>query len=263
MPVHNFSSDFSVNEVPQYVGLKQNSHVEGGRTQIQSLADVPVYPYHLEEYLIPGFRSLDDAMKQYWSGMRIPTKDSYRFVRVKIAGGDKSILIWNDDLVGGRARLPVAAISRDSIEANVEKFSPRYHHMATRFLSSRGDQVAKVYRPTPWLVDYGLTVWAEHKADIEYILYQILNRFHPLAEFKMSDGRINGNVQLRYGGSSDASDKESGYDTHAKVRYEISMTAEAWLPLPETIVKTVLGHANSFSERSGTILRNFLNENFG
>jgi len=107
-------------------------------------------------------------------------------------------------------------------------------------------------------VDYGLTIWAEHKRDIEYILYQVLNRFHPLAEFRMCDGKLNGNVPLRYGGSSDASDKEAGYDTHAKVRYEISVTAEAWLPLPEEIVKTVLGHVGSFSERVGSILERII-----
>jgi len=267
MPIYDFGADFSVKQgstqVPpqqiphglrQIPGIQQLSHVEGGRVGISGDGDVPIYPYHLEEYLQPGFRSLDDSMKQYWSGIRVPTKDSYRFMRVKIAGGDKSVLIWNDDLVEGRVRLPVAAISRENHEFNPEKFSPPYHAMTARYLSSRGDQVAKIYRPTPWLVEYNLTIWAEHKRDVEYILYQVLTRFNPLAEFRMFDGKLEGNVQLRYGGSTDASDKEAGFDTDAKVRYEVTTTAEAWLPLPEKIVKTVLGRVVNLQEAVGEIL---------
>lgn len=251
MTIHNFDANLSTKTPSSGLpGMKQLSHVQGGRVKISG--DVPQYPQHLEEYLTPGFRALDDAMKQYWSGIRVPTKDSYRFLRIKIAGGDKTVLIWNDDLVEGRARLPVAAVSRDSIEFNAEKYSPMYHPMGGKYLSSRGDQMALIYRPTPWIVDYAMTIWAEHKRDIEYILYQVLNRFNPLAEFRMSDGKISGNVQLVYGGSSDTSDKEAGHDTHAKVRYEVSMKAEAWLPLPEKIVKTVLGHVMSIKESAGS-----------
>lgn len=267
MPQYDWSADFTVRpgvidvspkmiqqaqgltEIP---GIRQLSHVEGGRTPIDG-SEFMAYPSHVEEFLQPGFRSLDEAMKQYWSGIRVPTKDSYRFMRVKISGGDKSLLIWSDDLVEGRARMPLAAISREGAEFNPEKFSPNYLPMAYRYLSSRRDLVAKVYRPTPWLVNYKIIIWAEHKRDMEYILYQSLTRFNPLAEFKMSDGKIQGNVQLRFGGSIDASDKETGYDQHAKVRYEISCVAEAWLPLPETIVKTVLGRVTNLQESRGEI----------
>ena len=234
MPVHDFgianelpsleqraSLPFGLNELP---AARQLSHAEGGRKSIDG-SDFSAYPSHLEEFLQPGFRSLDDHMKQYWSGIRVPTKDSYRFMRVKIAGGDKSLLVWADDLKEGRARLPLAAISRDGHEFNIDKYSPAYHAMTTRYLSTRGDMVAKVFRPVPFLVKYGMTIWAEHKRDAEYILYQTLIRFNPLAVFRMYDGKLEGNVQLRFGGSNDASDKEVGYDQSANVRYEVSMTA--------------------------------------
>lgn len=237
-------------EIP---AVRQSSHAEGGRNPFDG-SDFLAYPYHLEEFLTPAFRSLDDTMKQYWTGMRVPTKDSYRFARVKIAGGDKSLLIWADDLHEKRVRMPVAAISRESHKFNPEKFSPAYHSMTTRFLSTRGDQVARVFRPVPWLVDYTLIIWTEHKRDAEMMLYQILTRFNPIAEFRMFDGKITGNVQLRLNGSTDASDKEAGYDQNAKVRYEVSMTAEAWLPLPEKIVPTILGRVSMLREQSGQIL---------
>jgi hypothetical protein len=266
MPQYDWSSDFSVpqratevapKQIPdglkEIPAIRQLSHAEGGRNPFDG-SDFLAYPYHLEEFLQPGFRSLDDSMKLYWSGIRVPTKDSYRFMRVKIAGGDKSLLIWNDDLKEGRARLPLAAISREGAEFNPEKFSPPYHAMTARYLSRRGDQAAKVFRPTPWLVDYKFIIWAEHKRDAEYILFQTLTRFNPLAEFRMFDGKIEGNVQLRFGGSTDASDKETGFDQHANVRYEVTTTAEAWLPLPEKIVKTVLGRVVNLQERLGQIL---------
>ena len=269
MPIHNFGSDFTVSGVGRQTdgtplspapfgvsehppGVRQLSHAEGGR--INQLGDIQAYPQHLEEFLMPGFWALDDAMKQYWSGIRVPTKDSYRFMRVKIAGGNKSLQIWADEMKEGRARLPVASISRDSCQFNPDKFSPPYHSMTGRYLSSRYDQFARVFRPTPWLVDYTMAIWTEHKRDAEYILYQTINRFNPLAEFRMCDGKIQGNVQLRFNGFQDASDKETGFDQHANVRYEFSMVAEAWLPLPEKIVKTVLGTVTNFKELTGYIL---------
>ncbi len=263
MALYNFDSDFTIkgpaapdnlpiglNEVP---GARQLSHVEGGRTPLDGTS-FQSYPYYLEEYLQPGFWSLDSAMKQYFSGIRVPTKDAYRFMRVKIAGGDKSLLIWADDLKEGRARLPLAAISREGHEFNPEKFSPHYHALSTRFLNTRGNLVAKVFRPIPYNVNYKITVWTERKRDAEYVIHQILTRYTPLAQFKMYDGRIAGNIILKFGGCNDASDKETGYDQHANVRYEVTTTAEAWLPLPEQVVPTVLGRVTSLKEQVGSLL---------
>lgn len=265
MAIHDFDANYTVKEgkwatpptqlplgLSEMPAVRQLSHIEGGRNTLD--IDFLSYPNHLEEFLIPGFRSLDETMKQYWSGVRVPTKDSYRFMRVKVAGGDKSLLVWADELKEGRVRLPVAAISREGHEFNPEKFSPMYHAMGVRYLSTRYDLAAKFYRPVPFLVDYNLIIWAEHKRDAEYILYQALTRFNPLAQFRMFDGKLAGEVQLRFGGSTDASDKEIGFDQQAQVRYEINMTAEAWLPLPEQIVKTVLGTTAVFKERLGQIL---------
>jgi len=268
MTIHNFNSDFSVRQPgtvsPLAIGLnelpaaRQTSHAEGGRTPLDG-SNYQTYPSHLEEFLQPGFWSLDSAMKQYFSGIRVPTKDSYRFMRVKIAGGDKSLSIWADDLKEGRARLPLAAISREGHEFNPEKFSPRYHPMSARFLTSRGNLVAKVFRPMPYNVNYKITIWTERKRDAEYVVHQILTRYSPLAEFRMSDGKIAGNIQLKFGGCNDASDKELGHDQHANVRYEVTTTAEAWLPLPEQIVPTVLGRVVGLKERIGRTLTADLN----
>jgi hypothetical protein len=262
MSQYNFDSDFTVKNgdmsknfplgMSQYPGVKQLDH-NLPRQKING--EYESYPYNVEEFLTPGFRSLDDAMKNYFSGIRVPTKDSYRFMRVKIAGGDKSILTWADDLKEGRVRLPLAAISRDSMDFNLDKYSPIYHSMGHRFVNSSGTKAAKFYRPVPYLVKYSIVIWTEFKRDAEYILQQMMVRFNPIAEFRMWDGHIAGSVQLRFDGVSDASEKESGFDQQATVRYELSTTAEAWLPLPEKIVPTVLGTVGSIKEMSGEILK--------
>jgi hypothetical protein len=271
VPVHDFTPDLTDGpkaspsfggHPPRYdrgaapqaypAGVRQLSDVEGGRKL--PIPFSPTDPSDIEEFLIPGFRSLDEAMKTYWSGIRIPTKDSYRFLRVKIAGGDKSLMVWNDELANGRARLPVGALNRTKWEFNKDKYSPAYLPMAIRFTSKRGDRAALVYRPVPFLVSYSFAVWAAHKRDAEYASFQIVTRFHPLAEFRMSDGHLQGNVQLRFGGSTDSSDKEVVHDQQANVKYEFSMTAEAWLPLPERIVPTVMGHVTVAKETTGNIL---------
>lgn len=270
MPIHEFGSRFTVDPRqghpmpgpelrPQIKthppGIEQQSDVQGGRTKIMGDAPLGTHPDYIEEFLIPGFRSLDEAMKNYWSGMRVPTKDSYRFMRVKVAGGDKSVLFWRDELQGGRVRLPVASLNRTGHEYNPDKFSPPILSMAKRYTSNRLDRIARVRRPVPFLVDYDLIVWAEWKRDADNVLYQILTRFNPLAEFTMFDSHLSGNVQLRFGGSSDASDKEIGFDQKPNVRYEFKMTAEAWLPLPEKIVPSVLGHV--------TVIREEINNKVG
>lgn len=265
MTIFNFNSDYSIQVPPvqlphgvkEVPGLRQSSHVEGGRVDVTG-DNFQAYPYHTEEFLIPGFRSLDEAMKLYFSGLRVPTKDSYRFMRVKIAGGDKSLLSWADDLKEGRAKLPVASISREGHEFLPEKFSPAYAPIGKRFVSSRGDQIALTYRPVPYLVSYNITIWTERKRDMEYIMYQIMTRFNPMAEFRMTDGKVAGSVQLRYGNVTDASDKEMGFDQYATVRYELTTQAEAWLPLPERIVKTVMGRVGNVREQTGSILNQFL-----
>jgi hypothetical protein len=231
------------------IGVAQSSDVQGGRSKIYG-EPLGTQPEYIQEFLMPGFRALDEAMKTYWSGIRIPTKDSYRFMRVKIAGGDKSILIWRDQLKDGRVKFPVASISRISHEFNPQKFSSPAAAIARRYTSTRMDRVALIRRPVPFLVKYTLTVWASYKNEADYALEQILPRFNPLAEFVMCDQHMRGSVQLRFEGSSDTSEKEAGFDQKAKTRYEFSMTAEAWLPLPELIVPTILGRVTSVKELS-------------
>ena len=124
---------------------------------------------------------------------------------------------------------------------NPNKFSPAYRPLSKRFVNKQRTRIALIYRPVPHFVDYTLSIWAEHKRDAEYALYQVLLRFNPLAEIRISDNHTIGNVQMEFDSYSDNSDKEASAEQHAKVMYEVSYTAEAWLSLPERVVPTILG----------------------
>lgn len=258
--IHDFIHDFSVQRqstmpLPHGLGELPSGRQTAHSTNYSPIdPNISAYPYTVEELTYPAFRSLDEAIKNFWSGIRVPTKDSYRYMRVKISGGDKSLLIWADELKEKRVILPVAAISRDDHELNTNRYNPPYIPMATRYLNSEGTLAARIFKPIPYKVSYQLIIWGEHKRDVEYILQQSLIRFNPIAEFRMSDGKLTGNVQLHLTSCRDASDKEAGYDQQANVRYEIGLLAEAWLALPEKVVPTVRGHVVALQDNFGRYL---------
>jgi hypothetical protein len=229
---------------PYAPGLSQLSHVEGGRVA-NTWEEHRVESGDVESFIEPGFRYLDAAMKNYWADIRVPTKDSYRFVRTKIAGMRRSLQIWNEALKHGRVKLPVISISRTGQEYNPEKFTPPYAPFRKRYVNRAKTQVALAYRPVPYFVNYTLSLWTEHKRDAEYVLYQVLTRFNPLAELVVSDDHTFGAVQMSLKSSSDSSDKEASAEQYAKVKYEIVYRAEAWLSLPERIMPTILGTVRS------------------
>ena len=267
MAIYRFGSSFTFANVPRGVGAaavaggtetkpainpyapgtSQLSDVESGRVA-NTWEKGRVEPYDVEEFLEPGFRYLDGAMKKYWSDIRVPSKDSYRFIRTKVAGMRASLQIWSEDLRHGRVQLPVISISRGDITYNPDKFTPPYGALRKRFVNKARTRVALQYRPVPYIVNYTLSIWAEHKRDAEYILHQILVRFNQLAELRVSDEHGVGNVQMKLTNSSDVSDKEASAEQHARVKYEVTYNAEAWLSIPEKTAPTIVGRVLTLKE---------------
>lgn len=205
--------------------------------------------------LLPtGFETMDRGVKEWLTGIRVPTRDGVRDMQVRIAGGDKSFLVWKQDLVAHRVKLPVCSVNRTSWKMHPEKFSPPIHHMRRRF-DKTSDKMILTFRPSPRLIDYTLSIWAERKRDIEYILGQIEPRFNPIAEFFIEDEYLGGSVQVIYNGATNTSDVDIGAKELAKVRYDINITIEGWIPLPnEKVVSTVLGRVQTLKEEGGPIL---------
>ena len=93
-----------------------------------------------------------------------------------------------------------------------------------------------------------LTILASYKRDAEYVFSQILTRFNPLAELRVSDKHNIGNVQMKIDNSADSSDKEASAEQWAKIKYEVSYTAEAWLSIATKSVPTILGSVVTIKE---------------
>ena len=212
-------------------------------------------PEDIRSILTTGSYAMDAGIKKYFEDIQVPTKDGVRPLTVRIAGGDKTLLQWSQDLRSGRITLPVMSINRTAWRFNPDKFSPPYINMGRRFANVDGSRMALTYRPWPALIDYTLSVWSERKRDNEYIAYQIQTRFNPLAEFRIEDeSGLRGYVQLRFGDVTDNSDIDIGAEELPKVRYDFSVTMEGWLPLPEKILPTTLGKAVSLHEMNGKFL---------
>ena len=258
--IHQFGSSFTFENVPRGVVAGQ---VPGGSINNPISPMVPVAAYQLsdaqsgrvpnqweqsrvepgyvEDSIDAAFHYLDAGMKAYWSDIRVPSKDSYRFARAKVAGMRTSLQVWTEDLKHGRVKLPVISISRTGHTYNPQKFSPPYRNLHKRFVNRQRTMAAAFYRPVPYNVNYTISIWAEHKRDAEYVLYQMLTRFNPLAELRVSDGISVGCVQMKMDSSADSSEKEATSEQYAKVKYEVVYTAEAWLSIPPKIMPVILG----------------------
>jgi hypothetical protein len=258
--IHNFGGQYTFHsEVPRTeVGtveanpqilmhppaLSQSSDIDG-RTAILWERGRSA-PEEVQEILEPGFHYLDEGVRLYFSDVRIPTPDNVRFMRARVGGGRKDTQIWKDDLDNGRVELPVISIMRGGHKFNPDKFTPAYGAIRKQFVDKSKRHLRLSYRPQPYLVDFTMNLWAETRRDAEYALFQIMSRFNPLAEFKVSDGHNYGTVTLRDASFNSDVDVEAAADQLAKVKYEISCTAEAWLSLPDKVVPTILGQFGNY-----------------
>lgn len=262
MPIHNFGftprKERKVGKVdeprpsipqkiPKAPDLSKQSTITYDPTNVNVYENV-------RTILPKGFHALDEGIKNYFADVQVPSKDDFRRMDVRVAGGDKTLLFWKQDLDSNRIKLPVMSVNRTALRWDANRFSPPYIEMTRRFVEADGSRVALVYRPWPCLVDYTNSIWAERKRDAEYALFQIITRFNPLAEFTIEFETLRGNVRGKIGEVTDNSDIDVGAEELAKVRYDIQITYEAWLPLPERVVPTVLGRVGVVSEFSGAVL---------
>lgn len=208
----------------------------------------------VQDFLVPGFRTMDRGVKEFFSNIMIPSKDGARKVAIRTAGGDKTILFWKQDLESGRIKLPVISVNRTGWQFNPNKFSPPWNPAYRSFANRDATRMVRLPREFSVLMNYTLSVWAERKRDIEYIEYQIITRFNPIAEWSVEDEFMRGNIIGTYEGSTDNSDIDIDANQLAKVRYDVNIKIEGWLPLPGKVVPTILGDIKTLHEFDGTFL---------
>lgn len=196
---------------------------------------------------------MDRGVKEFFQNIDVPTKDGTRKLEVRVSGGDKTILYWKQLGLGepdNRIKLPVMSVNHTASRLNPAKITPAsvgpYYYR--RFADNDKSRMILAPREQGWLLDYTLSVWAERKRDAEYILYQIVTRFNPVAEWTVEDEFMCGNMYATFGGVTDNSDTDIGANELAKVRYDYNIQVEGWLPLPGRVVPTVLGRVTELAE---------------
>jgi hypothetical protein len=259
MGIYNFSFDQrtssppgAVEQHPQLLPIINLPDRTGHKNIIYDKVNVNVED--VKTVLQKGFFAFDEAIKNWLSDLEVPTKDGMKRLTVRVPRGDRTVLVWQQDLKEGRVILPVASLVRSSETFHAEKFSPPYRHIRRRFVDSARSRLALTYRPRHFIAEYQVSIWTEFKEDAEYILYQLLTRFSPLAEIRVSDSYIEGNVQMKFGTATDNSDLETTKDSIAKVRYDVTMSAEVWLPIAEKLVPAIRGDVAALQDMTGEII---------
>jgi hypothetical protein len=274
VPIHDFSQSVVDYQNPltsqqpaQYpIGLEQSadlntpplSAVAGakpGFTDMLTGRGGWTLPVDERDYQEPAFRPLEEALKMYWSGIRVPCKDGYRMLRIKIAGQSRPLAIWRDDLLNGRAVLPVGSIARSNFTWDKERYAPPFHPMAYRYVNGEGSAVALVYKPTPVLVNYTLTVVSETKRDDGYVMTTVMRRFQSgVIEFIVKDGHTNYVARGNFDGGDNQTEGRLDDGARGFIVTAYKMVVEAYLPLPERVLPTVLAVNNQFRLPDGTVL---------
>lgn len=204
----------------------------------------------VREVLVPGFKLMDRGIKNYFSGIRIPVNkgtEQYRMLNVKISGADESTFYADKSIIGGRLQPPYLAITRTGETPDPSRFTPAHLPFRRRHLNN-GKRMELIYRPVPYLIDYTLDIWGEHKHDVEHALYVISSRFNPIASYYLDEQHVTYEVVLKSISHTDQSDLEPEAGTHAEIRKSITVQMEAWLPLPTKIVPTILAKPISIKE---------------
>lgn len=197
-----------------------------------------------------GFYRLDEGMKNWLSGIKVPTTDSYKIAQSYIISHDKSVLAWAQELFDGRVQLPIVSIYRQSWSFDPGRFTPPYLPYRRVFTDRTRRKVKMSYRPIPFKVEYTTSIWASFKSDAEYIMSNIIRRCNPLGEFEVEDDvGIPIMARVKNNGNTNSADIDLDAKSKPKVIYDISMTVDYELPLNEKIVPTVLGKVLTLKER--------------
>lgn len=180
-----------------------------------------------------GFAAIDAALKDYFSNIVIPTKDGTKTVEVRISGGQKGFLFFQQQLARGRNRvkLPILNLNRTSMTFNPNKYSPPHFYAHKQIIDRDKFMGRKFFRNWPFLINYSCGIWSATKADAELIIQEIFPRFDPLASIPIETNDTVGTLQAKLGGCNDNTTVEAGPEDPVKVNYEFALECEGWLQI--------------------------------
>jgi hypothetical protein len=270
MAVYRFKSQIALKSDPGVdTGFSEQRKIVADTTVLEDVRNEPKVRLlndqnidHTEDHvntLEPEFLHVDRGMLEYFSNLECPSKDGARSSRVKarVAGGDKSILIWEKELEQGskRVQLPVISINRGAANPNPTKRSPTALPVDWTYVN-QGKRARLSFAPQAWVISYTLTLWTNQKTDAEYILRQISSRFdHGMQDrFRIETENHVGQAIIELKAVSPNSDIDVDSETQPKVRYDLEFQVEAWVPRDTVIVPTILGEVITVHETNGTFL---------
>jgi len=207
-----------------------------------------VAPEDVIQVVTRGFHQLDEGMKNWLSGIKVPTLDSYKVASAHVAASDRTILAWAQEFFDGRVPLPVISVHRASWAFDPTRFSPPYAPIAKKFIDKSGRYMRNIFRPVPFKVEYAISIWGEFKQDVEAIQTNIIKRMNPTATFTVDDDHVRQFVRIVDNGITNSSDIELTAKERPKVIYDISLSVDYAIAINERIVPTVLGRIASIKE---------------
>lgn len=151
-------------------------------------------------------------------------------------------------LVVDRVRLPMISIYSNGFTYNLGRHT--YHRAVNNFRNGDGkpgatysekytnDTVFGITRGVPIDISYTMTIWTYFVEDMNQILEQVLLKFSPIAYIKVQG--VQWETILKLDSIASNVDTEPGNAANRVVKFQISMTAETYVPQPISRNKAVL-----------------------
>lgn len=163
-------------------------------------------------------------------------------------------------LVVDRVNLPMMSIYSSSLAFNANRYT--YHNALNYFRDQSGrpglltrekrefDTVFGLARGIPVDVGYTLTIWTYFVEDMNQIIEQILLKFSQVAYIRIQGVQWESIVKLD--SIANNIDMEPGNTANRVVKYQITMTAETYVPQPidreKTVLRTRVNFVNALAE---------------
>ena len=221
---------------------------------VQDLAKTPsretIYRYS------KGVRGCDEAMRDLFSnlvviderGVAHPVPIIWATQERAVAALVQENFRKDTSLVVDRVKLPMMSIYSSNFTFNQSRYT--YHKAINYFRGADGkpgltqrekydrDTVFGLARGIPVDIGYTLTLWTYFVEDMNQILEQILLKFSPVAYIRVQG--VQWETIVKLDAIANNIDIEPGNTANRVVKFQISMTAETYIPQPITRQKAVL-----------------------
>jgi len=207
-------------------------------------------------FLLPAFLTYEKALVRWIrANMRIPRADSYLTPRVEYTGGERAVraiealsreMGGKGDARNLRHGTPIITIRMNDVEYLMERYHPPESTWKVVYngpTPETSTHAARVSKPAPYRVMYGIDIHTMYETDFRYILFNILQKFHHHGGLDYLRFRAPGDsgsrdtrfFPMHFRGASNSTQSETGQEERV-VRASMQFELELYLPLPFTFV---------------------------